>query len=97
MPTAASGARPGPWASPRPTGPALTPAPGYRSLVRYFAADYVMLSGWLKLAAGLDPARTINIHPGPLPRFGGPKLYGHFVHNAVPGGASAGARSPTAP
>ena len=58
-------------------------APGYRNLVRYFAADYVMLSGWLKLAAGLDPARTINIHPGPLPRFGGPKLYGHFVHDAV--------------
>jgi phosphoribosylglycinamide formyltransferase-1 len=42
-----------------------------------------MLSGWLKLIAGLDPAQTINIHPGPLPRFGGPKLYGHYVHEAV--------------
>ena len=42
-----------------------------------------MLSGWLKLVAGLDPARTINIHPGPLPRFGGPNLYGHLVHEAV--------------
>ena len=42
-----------------------------------------MLSGWLKLVSGLDPARTINIHPGPLPRFGGPKLYGHYVHDAV--------------
>ena len=42
-----------------------------------------MLSGWLKLVAGLDPARTINIHPGPLPRFGGPNLYGHYVHEAV--------------
>lgn len=58
-------------------------AQGYQNLVKYFNADYVMLSGWLKLAAGLDPARTINIHPGPLPRFGGPKLYGHFVHEAV--------------
>jgi folate-dependent phosphoribosylglycinamide formyltransferase PurN len=58
-------------------------ARGYQNLVRYFNADYVMLSGWLKLAAGLDPARTINIHPGPLPRFGGPNLYGHFVHEAV--------------
>jgi len=58
-------------------------ATGYRNFVKYFAADYVMLSGWLKLVTGLDPARTINIHPGPLPRFGGPNLYGHYVHEAV--------------
>jgi len=58
-------------------------AQGYRNLVKYFQADYVMLSGWLKLVAGLDPARTVNIHPGPLPRFGGPNLYGHNVHEAV--------------
>jgi phosphoribosylglycinamide formyltransferase-1 len=56
---------------------------GYRNFVKYFKADYVMLSGWLKLVRGLDPARTINIHPGPLPRFGGPNLYGHYVHEAV--------------
>ncbi len=62
-------------------GPYL--ARGYQNFVRYFQADYVMLSGWLKLAAGLDPARTINIHPGPLPRFGGPNLYGRRVHEAV--------------
>ena len=62
-------------------GPYL--ARGYQNFVKYFNADYVMLSGWLKLVAGLDPARTINIHPGPLPRFGGPKLYGHYVHEAV--------------
>ena len=62
-------------------GPYL--ARGYQDFVKYFKADYVMLSGWLKLVAGLDPARTINIHPGPLPRFGGPKLYGHYVHDAV--------------
>jgi phosphoribosylglycinamide formyltransferase-1 len=58
-------------------------ATGYQNFVTYFNADYVMLSGWLKLVAGLDPARTINIHPGPLPRFGGPNLYGHLVHEAV--------------
>jgi phosphoribosylglycinamide formyltransferase-1 len=58
-------------------------AKGYQNFVKYFNADYVMLSGWLKLVAGLDPGRTINIHPGPLPRFGGPKLYGHYVHEAV--------------
>lgn len=56
---------------------------GYQNFVRHFNADYVMLSGWLKLVAGLDPARTINIHPGPLPRFGGPNLYGNYVHEAV--------------
>jgi len=58
-------------------------AKGYQNSVKYFNADYVMLSGWLKLVAGLDPARTINIHPGPLPRFGGPNLYGQHVHEAV--------------
>ena len=62
-------------------GPYL--AEGYQNFVRYFNADYVMLSGWLKLAAGLDPARTINIHPAPLPRFGGPGIYGHYAHEAV--------------
>jgi phosphoribosylglycinamide formyltransferase 1 len=62
-------------------GPYL--AEGYQNFVRYFNPDYVMLSGWLKLVAGLDPARTINIHPGPLPQFGGPKIYGHYVHEAV--------------
>jgi len=55
-------------------------AKGYQNFVKYFNADYVMLSGWLKLVAGLDPARTINIHPGPLPRFGGPKIYGQIVN-----------------
>lgn len=58
-------------------------AEGYQRLVEQFKADYVMLSGWLKLVCGLDPARTINIHPGPLPEFGGPGLYGHHVHEAV--------------
>lgn len=45
--------------------------------------DLICLSGWLKLAVGLDPQKTINIHPGPLPKFGGPGMYGHFVHEAV--------------
>ncbi len=58
-------------------------AQGYQDLVKKFQADYVMLSGWLKLVAGLDPSRTINIHPGPLPRFGGENLYGRHVHEAV--------------
>ncbi|MEI7451856.1 MAG: formyltransferase family protein [Candidatus Falkowbacteria bacterium] len=55
----------------------------YRNLVAKFSADYVMCSGWLKLVVGLNPSKTINIHPGPLPEFGGPGLYGHHVHEAV--------------
>ena len=58
-------------------------AEGYQGFVRKYQADYVMLSGWLKLVKGLEPAKTVNIHPGPLPDFGGPGLYGHFVHEAV--------------
>ena len=58
-------------------------AAGYQSLVKKFQANYVMLSGWLKFVIGLDPARTINIHPGLLPRFGGPGMYGHHVHETV--------------
>jgi phosphoribosylglycinamide formyltransferase-1 len=42
-----------------------------------------MCSGWLKFVKGLDPAKTVNIHPGPLPKFGGPGMYGHHVHEAV--------------
>lgn len=53
----------------------------YREIAE--SADLVCLSGWLKLVTGLDPAKTINIHPGPLPRFGGAGMYGHHVHEAV--------------
>lgn len=63
---------PGPWE-----------ADGYRRVVEQSGADFVSLSGWLKLVKGLDPRKTFNIHPGPLPRFGGPGLYGHHVHEAV--------------
>jgi len=58
-------------------------AKGYRALVERYRADFVMCSGWLKFVRGLDPAKTVNIHPGPLPRFGGSGMYGHHVHEAV--------------
>ncbi len=58
-------------------------ANSYRSFVQKYQADFVMCSGWLKFVRGLDPAKTVNIHPGPLPRFGGPGMYGHHVHEAV--------------
>ena len=55
----------------------------YQRIVKETGAEWVALSGWLKLVSGLDPARTFNIHPGSLPRFGGKGMYGHYVHEAV--------------
>lgn len=59
----------------------------YQALVRDTGADYVALSGWLKLVEGLDPRTTFNIHPGLLVdgpgEFGGHGMYGHHVHEAA--------------
>jgi phosphoribosylglycinamide formyltransferase 1 len=64
-------------------------AESYQKIAAASGADFFALSGWLKLVCGLDSktrfnARTVfNIHPGPLPAFGGPGMYGHHVHEAV--------------
>ncbi len=58
-------------------------AKDYQQIVKKFRAEWVALSGWLKIVKGLDWSRTFNIHPGPLPEFGGPGMYGHYVHEAV--------------
>lgn len=55
----------------------------YQKIVKETAADFVALSGWLKLAVGLDPRTTFNIHPAPLPEFGGKNFYGMKTHEAV--------------
>jgi phosphoribosylglycinamide formyltransferase-1 len=51
------------------------------------AVELVVLSGYLR---HLGPrvleryrGRVLNIHPGPLPRFGGEGMYGRRVHEAV--------------
>lgn len=62
----------------------------YQEIINKWNPDVVALSGWLKLVTGLDPKKTINIHPGPLPRFGGAGMYGHFVHEAVIGAYKRG-------
>lgn len=50
-------------------------------------ADLLVLAGYLRLLpAGVVTAyadRVINIHPAPLPDFGGPGMYGLRVHRAV--------------
>lgn len=58
-------------------------ADDYRVLAEYFDAHFVMCSGWLLPVSGLDPARTLNIHPGLLPQFGGKGMWGHHVHEAA--------------
>ncbi|MBU1558104.1 phosphoribosylglycinamide formyltransferase [Patescibacteria group bacterium] len=55
----------------------------YQQIVEETGAGWVALSGWLKLVLGLDPQKTINIHPGRIPQFGGSGMYGHFVHEAT--------------
>lgn len=49
--------------------------------------DLVILSGYLRK---IGPkvlrrfaGRILNIHPGPLPKYGGAGMYGHAVHDAV--------------
>jgi folate-dependent phosphoribosylglycinamide formyltransferase PurN len=56
---------------------------GYQSAIDRFNPDLIALSGWMRQTIGLDPRITINIHPGPLPEFGGAGMYGHHVHEAV--------------
>ena len=58
-------------------------ADGYAEIVRAAGAEFTALSGWLHLVRGLDPRTTFNIHPGPLPGFGGSGMYGMRVHRAV--------------
>jgi folate-dependent phosphoribosylglycinamide formyltransferase PurN len=61
----------------------------YQALVEKYKADFAMCSGWLKPVEGLESAKTINIHPGPLNysntelHFGGKGMWGHHVHEAV--------------
>lgn len=55
----------------------------YRKVIEASQADFVVLSGWLKLIEGHDPVKTINIHPGPLPELGGDGMYGIHVSEAA--------------
>jgi phosphoribosylglycinamide formyltransferase-1 len=49
--------------------------------------DLIVLAGYLGILKG-DLLKTyknkiINIHPALLPKFGGPGMYGHYIHEAV--------------
>jgi phosphoribosylglycinamide formyltransferase 1 len=65
------------------------PDPGAAMLeaLRTQHVDGLILAGYMKK---VDPrvvqafeGRALNIHPAPLPRFGGPGMYGEHVHRAV--------------
>ncbi|HZB89867.1 MAG TPA: phosphoribosylglycinamide formyltransferase [Stellaceae bacterium] len=50
-------------------------------------AELVILSGYMRKLGPATlarfPGRILNIHPGPLPRYGGAGMYGRRVHEAV--------------
>ena len=55
----------------------------YQRVVEESGADWIALSGWLKLVKGLDPKKTFNIHPGSTTRYGGKGMHGIHVHRAM--------------
>ncbi len=55
----------------------------FQALVKKYGAKFVFCSGFLQYVKGLPPEMIGNIHPGPLPNFGGLGMYGHHVHEAV--------------
>ena len=61
----------------------LADAAGYLNIYNNFGPDHIALSGWVLPVYGLSSRKTSNIHPAPLPRFGGKGMYSHFVHEEV--------------
>ncbi len=65
--------------------PGEIPAERLGSLLRGNAMDWVVLAGYLKLVHiphGFG-GRIVNIHPALLPGFGGARMHGDRVHEAV--------------
>lgn len=52
----------------------------YQEIWSKYGKPWVSLSGWIKMVLGLPIWTTFNIHPAPLPGFGGKSWYGHEVH-----------------
>jgi folate-dependent phosphoribosylglycinamide formyltransferase PurN len=66
------------------------PSPDARALLALLdqhSVDIIALAGYLKLVPAAVTeryrGRIINVHPAPLPQFGGPGMYGRHVHAAV--------------
>ena len=56
-------------------------------LLRRHDVTLICLAGYLRKlpveVVRTYAGRILNIHPAPLPQFGGPGMYGHHVHEAV--------------
>lgn len=55
----------------------------YAKILAELQPDLTLLWGWTRFAFGLNSRTTINVHPAPLPAFGGKGMYGLAVHRAV--------------
>ena len=57
------------------------------ALLAPYRADYLCLAGYLRILTPAFvrayPRRILNVHPSLLPKFGGPGMHGHHVHEAV--------------
>ncbi len=55
------------------------------ALAERVETDFIVLAGWLRrlFIPPIWEGRIVNIHPGLLPRYGGPGMYGLNVHRAV--------------
>jgi len=60
---------------------------GYLDQLNQFNIDFIVLAGFMwkvpSLLIKVFPHKIINIHPALLPKYGGKKMYGNFVHEAV--------------
>jgi phosphoribosylglycinamide formyltransferase-1 len=56
-------------------------------LLAPYRPDYLCLAGYLRILTPVFvrayASRILNIHPSLLPKFGGPGMHGHHVHEAV--------------
>lgn len=55
----------------------------YWKIVQKTQADMIALSWRINHVEGIDPTKCINIHPGPLGKYGGKWMYGHHVHEKI--------------
>lgn len=57
------------------------------AILERHSIDIIVLAGFLQLVSGSITSqfagRMVNVHPAPLPEFGGPGMYGARAHRAV--------------
>jgi formyltetrahydrofolate-dependent phosphoribosylglycinamide formyltransferase len=60
---------------------------GYIEELKFYKIDFIILAGFLwkipEQLISVYPNKIVNIHPALLPKYGGKKMYGHYVHQAV--------------